>query len=149
MRRLAASVIGILAAAATACGQASPAPRGTIPPVDVAAPPPEATRTASGLAYRVLTSGPGGHHPGDSSRVVVNYTGWTTNGAIIEGVPVGDPAVTMQLQDTMPGWREGLHMMSAGDKWRFWIPAGLAYADQPGKPHGMLVYDISLVQFSD
>lgn len=40
-------------------------------------------------------------------------------------------------------------MMRTGDKWRFWIPGPLAYGDQPGKPHGMLVYDIDLIQFVD
>jgi FKBP-type peptidyl-prolyl cis-trans isomerase len=150
MKKLAAIVAGVfLAVATTACSQPASAPRGTIAPVDVAAAPAEAIRTSSGLAYRVLASGLGGRHPGTNSRVVVNYTGWTTDGAIVEGVPIGDPAVTVPLQDAMPGWREGVHMMSAGDKWRFWIPASLAYADQPGKPRGMLVYDISLVQFVD
>ena len=138
----------VVAIGCAACSQPATV-RGTITPVDVAGPPAEATRTSTGLAYRVLTSGAGGHHPGPNSRVVVNYTGWTTDGAIVEGVPVGDPAVTVQLEDAMPGWREGLRMMSAGDKWRFWIPASLAYAGQPSKPQGMLVYDISLVQFAD
>jgi FKBP-type peptidyl-prolyl cis-trans isomerase len=49
----------------------------------------------------------------------------------------------------MPGWREGVRMMRVGDKWRFWIPEALAYGSQPGKPQGMLVYDILLVQFVD
>lgn len=105
--------------------------------------------TSTGLAYRVLVSGAGGDHPGMNARVVVNYTGWTTDGAIVEGAPQGSPPVTIALADAMPGWREGVHMMRAGDKWRFWIPRALAYGDQPDKPHGMLVYDIDLVRFVD
>jgi len=138
----------VLAAGATACGPAS-SPHGSIAPVDVAAPPPEAIRTSTGLTYRVLTPGPGGHHPGENATVTVNYTGWTLDGTVVEGVPVGDPPVRMKLSDTMPGWQEGIHMMTAGDKWRFWIPANLAYGDEPGKPRGTLVYDIYLVQFGD
>ena len=42
-----------------------------------------------------------------------------------------------------------LGLSGVGDKRRFWIPGRLAYGDQPGKPHGMLVYDIDLVQFVD
>ena len=132
-----------------ACRRSSPTPHGTIAPLDVAAPPPEAMTTASGLAYRVLASGPGGRHPGSQARVVIHYTGWTPQGVIIEGAPPGDPPATFQLSDTMPGWREGLRMMSAGDKWRFWIPGPLAYGEEPGKPHGMVVYDIELVEFVD
>jgi peptidylprolyl isomerase len=77
---------------------------------------------------------------------VVHYTGWTTDGTIVEGAPVGGPTASFRVADTMPGWREGLSMMSEGDKWRFWIPPQLAYGDQPNKPHGMLVYDIELVR---
>jgi peptidylprolyl isomerase len=146
-----AAALGVLtlAGASLACRGTPSASRGTIAPTDVAAPPPDALRTSTGLAYRVLASGAGGRHPQTASRVVVNYTGWTTDGTIIDGAPVGTPPVTIQLQDAMPGWREGVHMMTAGDKWRFWIPAALAYGDEPGKPHGTLVYDISLVQFAD
>src|SRR4051812_29359100 len=150
MKRLAAALTVVaLATGSLACREVSSAPRGTVPPSDVAAPPSDASRTSTGLAYRVLASGMGGHHPGDVARVVVNYTGWTTDGEIVDGAPVGSPPVTIQLQDAMPGWREGVHMMTAGDKWRFWIPSALAYGDEPGKPRGMLVYDISLVQFVD
>jgi FKBP-type peptidyl-prolyl cis-trans isomerase len=132
---------------APACNRSQPAPRGTIAPPDVAAPPPEATVTPSGLAFRVLASGPSGGHPGPNAVIVVNYTGWTTDGTIVEGAPVGSPPVRMRLSDAMPGLREGLHLMRAGDKYRFWIPPALAYGNQAGKPHGMLVYDIHLVRF--
>ncbi len=143
---LVACVVGC---AAAGCQKPPDAPRGTIAPLDVAAPPADAIKTPSGLTYRVLVSGPGGPHPGPQSRVVVHYTGWTPDGAIIEGAPIGGAPATFQLSDTMPGWQEGLRMMRVGDKRRFWIPGRLAYGDAPGKPHGMLVYDIDLVQFVD
>ena len=34
--------------------------------------------------------------------------------------------------------------MVEGEKRRFWIPVELAYNNQPGKPAGMLVFDIEL-----
>jgi peptidylprolyl isomerase len=37
--------------------------------------------------------------------------------------------------------------MSAGDRFRFWIPASLAYGDGPHAPQGTLVFDIELVGF--
>ena len=144
---LMACMVGLGAAG---CRKPPEPPRGTIAPIDVAAPPANATTTPSGLAYRVLVSGGrGGRHPGPQSRVVVHYTGWTPDGAIIEGAPFGGAPATFQLGDTMPGWQEGLRMMRVGDKRRFWIPGRLAYGDEPGKPHGMLVYDLDLVQFVD
>jgi peptidylprolyl isomerase len=135
---------------AAGCRTPPEPPRGTIAPIDVAAPPANATITPSGLAYRVLVSGGrGGPHPGPQSRVEVYYTGWTPDGTIVEGAPIGGAPATFSVSETMPGWQEGLSMMRVGDKRRFWIPGRLAYGDQPGKPRGMLVYDIDLVRFVD
>jgi FKBP-type peptidyl-prolyl cis-trans isomerase len=142
-----ALLVCAVALSSASCRKSSSNPHGTIAPLDVAAPPADAKTTASGLAYRVLVSGRRGRHPTPQARVVIHYTGWTPQGVIVEGAPIGEPPATFQLSDTMPGWREGLRMMSVGDKWRFWIPGPLAYGDQPGKPHGMLVYDIELVEF--
>ena len=142
-------VVAIVLASALGCSEQPGEPRGTLPPDEVGAPPADATVTASGLAYRVLARGASGRHPGPGSRVVVNYTGWTTDGAIVDGAPVGGPAVTVTLAEAMPGWQEGLRLMGRGDKFRFWIPATLAHAGAPGKPKGMLVYDIYLVDFNE
>jgi hypothetical protein len=136
-------------AAAGGCDRPQPAPHGTIAPADVAGPPPEATVTPTGLAFRKLVSGPPGGHPKASAVVLVNYTGWTVDGTIVEGAPIGSPPVSMRLSDAMPGLREGLRLMRAGDKYRFWIPPSLAYGHRTGEPRGMLVYDIHLVKFVD
>ena len=53
-------------------------------PPDVAAPPADATKTASGLASKVLTPGTGTDHPGQNDAVKVNYTGWTTDGKMFD-----------------------------------------------------------------
>lgn len=141
--------IAICLAASIGCAPEKHEPRGTLPPPDVAGPPSDAQVTPSGLAYRVLARGSGGRRPTASARVLVNYTGWTTDGTIIDGAPIGEAPVTITLADTMAGWQEGVRLMSRGDKFRFWIPATLAYAGDPGKPRGMLVYDIYLVDFND
>ena len=126
-----------------------PPPKGTVAPPDVAAPPPDAVMTSTGLAYRILSKGPHGPRPSTASRVLVNYTGWTTDGAIVAGAPIGTDPVTVDLGKAMPGWQEGLSLMEPGDKFRFWIPAQLALEGERGKPQGMLVYDIYLHRFSD
>ena len=148
VRRL-VGVVAMVLVSASGCTQQAAEPRGTLPPAEVAAPPPDAEVTTSGLAFRVLARGSAGRRPGAGSRVLVNYTGWTTDGAIIDGAPVGGPPVPITLSETMPGWQEGLRLMSKGDKFRFWIPASLAHRGAPGKPQGMLVYDIYLVDFTD
>src|SRR5438067_6407309 len=53
-------------------------------PSDVAAPPADATKTPSGVAYRVLREGTGTKHPSKRDTVVVHYSGWTTDGQMFD-----------------------------------------------------------------
>jgi len=121
-------------------------PSPTIPPPDVAGPPDDAKRTASGLAYKVLRPGVGARHPNGLRDVTVHYTGWTTDGKMFDSsVPRGAPT-TMRLEDVIKGWSEGVQLMVEGERTRFWIPQDLAYKGQSGSPRGMLVFDIELVR---
>lgn len=125
-------------------GTAAAQPK-TIPaPPDVAAPPVEAARTASGLASRVITPGSGTTHPGRTDIVTVHYTGWSSDGRMFDSsVTKGQPA-TFPLDRVMPGWIEGLQLMVPGETRRLWIPEKLAYGGKR-EPKGMLVFDIELI----
>jgi peptidylprolyl isomerase len=114
-------------------------------PADVAAPPADATRTPSGLAYKVLRPGAGTEHPKRRSTVVVHYTGWTTDGNRFESSVLRGEPVTFSLDQVIRGWTEGLQLMVEGEKTRFWIPSRLAYGNDRTKPQGMLVFDVELV----
>jgi peptidylprolyl isomerase len=93
----------------------------------------------------VLQAGSGNRRPRSTDTVVVHYTGWTTDGKMFDSsVTRGEPA-EFSLDGVIPGWTEGLQMMVEGEKRRFWIPEDLAYAGQPGKPQGMLVFDVELI----
>jgi peptidylprolyl isomerase len=117
------------------------------PPDDVAAPPVDAEKTASGLASKVLEPGKGTTHPGKSDVVTVHYTGWTTDGKNFDSsLPGGKPA-TFPLDKVIAGWTEGVQLMVAGEKRRFWIPEELAYKGKTGRPAGMLVFDVELISF--
>ena len=119
-------------------------------PADVAAPPKDAKRTASGLAYKSLKKGTGMVKPRATNSVTVHYTGWTTDGKMFDSsVKRGKPA-TFPLNRVIKGWTEGLQLMVQGEKMRFWIPSELAYGDPPkrrGAPAGMLVFDVELLSF--
>jgi FKBP-type peptidyl-prolyl cis-trans isomerase len=128
---------------------ASPAPAATpaaIPaPPDVAAPPADATLTASGLASKVLVAGQGPQKPGPADTVKVHYTGWTTDGKMFDSsVAKGEPAV-LPVDRVIAGWSEALQLMTEGEKRRIWVPAKLAYEGRPGRPQGMLVFDVELL----
>ena len=118
------------------------------PPSDVSAPPSDAKKTASGLAYKVLAQGVGGRHPKPSSQVTVHYTGWTTNGKMFDSSIVKGQPATFPVDGVIPGWTEGLQLMVEGEKARFWIPENLAYKGQSA-PYGMLVFDVELIKISE
>jgi FKBP-type peptidyl-prolyl cis-trans isomerase len=114
-------------------------------PADVTAPPEDATKTRSGLAYKVLRPGTGSKHPKDGDYVHVNYTGWTTNGNMFDSTVLRGAPAELGVERVIEGWREGLKLMTEGSLVRMWIPAKLAYDHQAGKPQGMLVFDVELV----
>ena len=116
-------------------------------PADVKAPPQDAKRTASGLAYKVLQPGNGAKHPGPTSRVTVHYSGWTTDGMMFDSSVTRGAPITFPLDGVITGWTEALQLMVEGEKTRFWVPESLAYQGQKGAPQGMLVFDIELLSF--
>ena len=145
LSRLVVSLVVALSVGACASSSAPDEEKAIPAPPDVAAPPADAPRTASGLASKVLTPGTGNRHPRPNSRVTVHYTGWMTDGEMFDSsVARGEPA-TFGLNEVIPGWTQGVQMMVEGEKRRFWIPAKLAYGDS-GKVRGMLVFDIELLK---
>jgi peptidylprolyl isomerase len=119
----------------------------TIPPPDVAAPPADAIKTASGLAYKVLRHGTGVRNPDGIRRVTVHYTGWTTDGKMFDSSVVRGTTFTTALDEgVIEGWQEGVKLMVEGDRTRFWIPQNLAYKGEAGTTKGMLVFDIDLIR---
>ena len=115
----------------------------------MAAPPADATRTPSGLIYKVIKAGTGTEHPKKSSQVTVHYTGWQTSGKMFDSsVMRGQPA-SFGLGEVIAGWTEGVQLMVVGEKTRFWIPENLAYKGQAGVPSGLLVFDVELISYRD
>jgi peptidylprolyl isomerase len=121
-------------------------------PADLSAPPADALRTPSGIFYRVLKQGPGGPKPTLSSTIEIHYSGWTTYGSLFDSSVQRDVRAVFPLNQLIPGWQEGVPLMSRGDTFRFWIPGKLAYDNgpaSPGAPRGTLVFDITLYDFTD
>jgi len=130
-------------------GAEAPVPPGAVPaPPDVAAPPADAPKTASGLATKVITPGTGQEHPRSVDVVKVNYVGWTTDGKMFDSSSLHGGPASFPLDRVIPGWTEGVQLMVAGEKRRMWIPEEMAYKGRPGAPQGMLVFDVELVSFT-
>ena len=104
--------------------------------------------TASGLQYRIITEGTGAK-PTARDKVKVHYTGKLIDGKVFDSsVQRGEPA-EFGLTQVIAGWTEGLQLMSVGSKYRFFIPAELAYGDRgaPGAipPCAALIFDVELL----
>jgi len=121
------------------------APKPPEAPKDVAKIPKNAKKTKSGIGSRVLKKGTGTEHPTATSVVTVHYTGWTTDGKMFDSSVVRGTPASFGLNQVIPGWTEGLQLMVVGESRRIWIPENLAYGGRPGRPAGMLVFDVELI----
>lgn len=106
--------------------------------------------TASGVQYQVLKEGTG-PHPQATSAVTVHYVGTLLDGTEIDNsVKRGQP-ITLPLNQFVPGWTEGLMLMSKGAKYKLWIPGALGYGPQGSPPrippNATLVFEVELLDF--
>lgn len=105
--------------------------------------------TASGIQYEVITEGTG-PKPKSSDEVKVHYTGTLLDGTIFDSsIRRGEPA-TFPLSAVIPGWTEGLQLMSVGSKYKLYIPGKLAYGAQGQQqagigPNETLVFEVELL----
>lgn len=104
--------------------------------------------TESGLQYQVVSEG-NGAKPAATDKVRVHYTGTLLDGTEFDSsVRRGEPAEFM-LNQVIPGWTEGLQLMNVGSKYRFFIPAELAYgargAGEAIGPNSTLIFDVELL----
>ncbi len=102
--------------------------------------------TASGLQYEVLEEG-SGPKPTTADRVRVHYRGSLVDGGEFESSFDGEP-VTFGVTDVIPGWTEGLQLMSVGSRYRFVLPSELAYGQGggPGGPNSTLIFEVQLLE---
>ncbi len=86
----------------------------------------EAERTDSGLYYIVDTLGDGNSIT-ENSAVTIKYTGTLTNGTIFD--QSSDAGSYFYLQNTIPGFSEGISLFKEGGKGTLIIPPSLAYGE--------------------
>ncbi|MEM7206377.1 MAG: FKBP-type peptidyl-prolyl cis-trans isomerase [Pseudomonadota bacterium] len=105
--------------------------------------------TESGLQYEVITAVDGAK-PAATDTVVVHYHGMLVDGTVFDSsVDRGQPA-TFPLNRVIPGWTEGVQLMSVGSKYRFVIPSELAYGEQGARPTigpgETLIFEVELLE---
>ena len=88
--------------------------------------------TDSGLQYKVISSVKSDETrrtPGHHDRVKVHYEGRLIDGSVFDSSYKRGEPITISLDQVIPGWAEGLHLMSVGDKYEFTIPPQLGYGE--------------------
>lgn len=102
----------------------------------------------SGLQYEALSVG-SGKVPTESDTVEVNFTAAHLDGRQFGASEPGKPATLKVKGAVIPGWTEGLQLMPVGSKYRFFIPAQLAYGEAGAGnelgPNETLVFDVELL----
>lgn len=85
--------------------------------------------TATGLQYKILVA-KDGPKPQATDSVKVHYQGFLIDGTKFDSsVDRGEP-ITFPLNQVIPGWTEGVQLMSVGSKYKFFVPYTLGYGDK-------------------
>ena len=101
-----------------------------------------------GLQYKVIKEG-SGPMPKASDSVTVKYSGALINGTVFDASEKHGGTATFPVSGVIKGWTEALLKMKTGAKWQLYIPAELAYGDNPPTPEippgSVLIFDVELV----
>lgn len=107
----------------------------------------------SGLQYQILTKGIGGAKPLATDKVKTHYHGMLISGEVFDSsVERGEP-ISFPLNQVIPGWTEGVQLMSVGDKFKFFIPYHLAYGERGAgaviPPYATLIFEVELLGINE
>ena len=108
-------------------------------------------RTESGLYYLQTKSG-NGENPQVGTQVKVHYTGKLLDGTVFDSSISRNEPIQFNLGvgQVIPGWDEGIRLMSKGEKGILFIPYYLGYGDRGAgaiPPFATLIFDVELVDF--
>jgi len=108
--------------------------------------------TRSGLQYEVLKKGNSSQTPRSKDVIEIHYHGTLADGTVFDSSLMRGEPIDIRLWEVIPGWAEGIKLMSPGDKYKFFIPSNLAYGSKgngaiPG--HAVLIVEIELIALKE
>jgi len=107
--------------------------------------------TDSGLQYEVILEGEAGAaRPTPADRVTLHYRGTLIDGSEFDSSYSRGLPATFAVTGVIPGFSEGLQLMTVGSHYRFVIPSDLAYGPQGSGPdigpNATLIFEIELIE---
>jgi FKBP-type peptidyl-prolyl cis-trans isomerase FkpA len=113
---------------------------------------PNVKTTASGLQYEVLTPGTGKTNPVATDNVTVHYKGTSLEGKEFDSSYSRGEPTSFPLNGVIPGWTEGVQLMTEGAKYKFYIPSNLAYGENGAGasigPNETLIFEVELLKIN-
>ncbi len=103
--------------------------------------------TESGLQYEIIKDGDGAK-PTAEQTVEVHYHGTLIDGTVFDSSVKRGETISFPVKGVIPGWVEGLQLMSVGSKWKLFIPADLGYGNSPQGPipaGSTLIFEVELI----
>jgi len=102
----------------------------------------------SGLQYKVIKEGTG-KKPGATSQVKCHYEGTLISGQKFDSSYDRKEPAVFGLNQVIPGWTEGLQLMSEGSIYELYIPYQLAYGEAGAHgaipPCAALIFKVELI----
>jgi len=108
--------------------------------------------TPSGLFYNITKEGSGAT-PEKGAQVAVHYKGTLVDGTVFDSSYQRDEPIKFKVGvgQVIPGWDEGILLLTKGAGARLVIPSHLAYGAQGAggviPPDATLIFDVELVDF--
>lgn len=107
----------------------------------------------SGLQYKILKAGDG-PKPTASDTVTCNYRGTLISGKEFDSSYTRGQPASFAVSGVIKGWTEALQLMPVGSKWQLFIPADLAYGDNPRPggdigPGDTLIFEVELLSIGE
>ncbi|WGK63826.1 peptidylprolyl isomerase [Croceiramulus getboli] len=108
-------------------------------------------KTDSGLRYTIIQKGDSDKKPQKGDTVSVHYKGQLIDGTVFDSSYKRNAPIDFQIGvgQVIPGWDEGIGLLTVGDKARLVIPSNLAYGSQGAggviPPNASLIFDVELV----
>lgn len=112
----------------------------------------KATKTKSGLAYKIITPGDMKNKPVATDTVKVHYKGTLIDGKEFDSSYKRKKPIEFPLNRVIKGWTEGMQLIGKGGKIKLVIPSDLGYKDQGAPPNipggATLVFEVELIDIT-